>query len=92
VELDPSPIGQHPQGLDEVNVLDLTNERELVPRRPTSEAVVEALFGVDRERWRLLAMEGAQTGPPSPRFLQGHVLTDQSDDVGGRSDLSDLVW
>ena len=75
-------VGQSAHRVDEVEVLDGPHETDGVALGLAPEAVVEALLGVDAERGRLLAVEGAQALPPSTHLLQRGVLPDQSDDVG----------
>ena len=49
---DPGSGSQLLDRLDEVAALGVAQERDRVPGRLAAEAVVEALFGVDRERRR----------------------------------------
>ena len=76
---------------DEVEVLDLADEGDDVTLRAAAEAVVELLLGVDGERARLLAVEGAEADPAAADPLQGDVLADDRHDVGGGPHARDVV-
>ena len=69
-------------GADEVEMLDLAHERDRIAARRAAEAVVEALFLIDRERRCLLGMERAQTDEAAARLLQREVFARQLDEVG----------
>ena len=75
-------VGQAADGVDEVEVLDGPHETDGVALGLAAEAVVEAVLGVDAERWGLLPVERAQALPPAAHLLECGVLTDQGDDVG----------
>ena len=53
--------------VDEVEVLDLADERDRVAARLAAEAVVHAGLGVDRERRRLLGVERAEADEAAAR-------------------------
>ena len=91
VDGDAGLVGQPAHGVDEVEVLDGPDEGDGVALGLAAEAVVEALFGVDAERRRLLGVERAQADPAPTLPLQGGVLPDQGDDVGGRPDPGDVL-
>ena len=91
VQLDAGAVRELSQRVHEVQVLDLAHERDLVSRCPTAEAVVATFFGVHRERRRLLAVKGAQSGPTTTGLLQGHGLADEGHDVGRGANLRDLT-
>ena len=60
--------------------------------RAAAEAVIELLGRTDRERRRLLGMEGAAGGVVSARFFQGHVAVDDRNDVDpGQQRLNKIV-
>ena len=63
VQLDPCPVGQHPDRVDERHAGRLAHERDRIARLLAAEAVEEALLSVHRERRRLLGVERAQPGP-----------------------------
>ncbi len=75
----------------EVQSLDFADEVDDVPRHLTPEAVVDALFGIDRERGRLLAVEWTQSHPLGAGLLELGVFGDDSDDVGLVADLPDVL-
>ena len=74
-------------GLHEVEVLDGPDEADGVTGSLASEAVVQALFGVHRERWCLLGMKRAQADPPPALAPQRDVLAGQAHQVGRRPHL-----
>jgi len=91
VQFNPRSVGQEPYRLREIQVLHFAHERDLVARDVTTEAVVDALFGIDREGRRLLTVKGTQPAPASPRLLECNVFTNEGHDVGGGSNLGDLT-
>ena len=70
VQLDAGLGGQLLDGADEVDVLDLLDEREHVARRVAAEALVAAGLLADVERRRLLGVERAQPDPVAPDLAQ----------------------
>jgi len=81
-QLDPGPGRQRLHRSDEVEVLDLPDERDRVTRRLATEAEIEALLGVDRERRRLFGVEGAQPHVPPTLALQRDVFACDRDEIG----------
>src|SRR5690606_288087 len=65
----------------EAELLYLTDERDDVAVRLATEAVVDVLLRVHRERGRLLAVEGAEALPATSHPPELHVLADDRDDV-----------
>ncbi len=88
---DPGSCRQALYCFDEVAALDVAQEGDRVPGDLTPEAVVEAFFGVDRERCRLLGMKRAQADIAPPNPLERRVLTYQGEDVGCGADRSHVV-
>ncbi len=77
--------------LDEVEVLDLPDERDRVAALLTTEAVIDAELGIDRERGSLLGVERAQAHEPTPDALERDVLPGQRHQVGRLADTGDVV-
>ena len=75
-------LGRQPlDGGGEVEVLDLPDEADGVAAGAAAEAVVQAELGVDRERRRLLGVEGAEPLVAAPDPLEGEVLGYDGDHV-----------
>ena len=74
--------GEALDGLDEVEVFDLPQERDRVAALLAAEAVPNLHLGIHRERRRLLGVERTQAREPTSDTLQRHMLGDQRDDVG----------
>lgn len=91
VQLDARSIREQTKRLNEVEVLDLSNPRDLIARDTTTEAVVATFFCVHGERWRLLSVKGAETSPTLSRSFEGHRLANKGHDVSRRTHLRDLV-
>src|SRR5437868_496068 len=71
-----------PDRLGECNVLDLLNKTEDISRNSAAKAVIELPRGVDRERWRLFFVEGAESRKVlCARFLQRDIVADNADNV-----------
>ena len=76
-------LRDHADGFGERNVFDLLDEAEDVAGDAAAEAVIELARGVDGERRRLLAVEGAEAGVVlRAGLLQLDVVADDADDVG----------
>ena len=90
-EGDAGLCGQTFDRLDEVQALQLPQERDGVARNPTAKAVVQAFGLVHRERRRLLGMKRAQPGPAAAHLAQLGVFGDERDDVGGLTDPNDVL-
>ncbi len=76
-------LGDGADGLGEGDVLDLLDEGEDVAGDSAAEAVEVLAAGVDGERGRLFAVEGAEAGVVlRSGFAQLYVLADDADDVG----------
>src|SRR5262249_19580941 len=78
-------------GLDEVQLLGLANERDRVAALLAAEAVPDQQFGIDRERRGLLGVERAQAHEAAADALEGDVLPDQRHQVGALPDPGDVV-
>ena len=78
-------------GFDEVEMLDLSDERDRVAALLATEAVIDRKFGIDRERRGLLGMEGAQAHEPAADALEADVLPGQRHQVGRLPDPGDVV-
>jgi len=76
---------------DEVEVLDLTDERDRVAALLATEAEIGAEFLVDGERRRLLRVEGAEALPPAPDALECDVLARERDEVGCFANPGDVL-
>ena len=79
---DPDLAGQKLDGPGEVQPLGFAGEVNGVAFGLTAEAVVDALFGVHRERGGLLPVERAEPHPLGTLLLELGVLGDEPDDVG----------
>ena len=90
-QLDARAPGEALDRLREVEVLDLAHERDDIAAGLATEAVVEALLGVDGERRGLLGVERAQTHPPAPHLAQGDVLAGDLHEVDGGPHLRDVL-
>ena len=88
---DAAAFGQAPDGLDEVDVLDLAHEGDGVARLLAPEAVEHAHLGVDAERGRLLLVERAQPHPAGALLLERGVFADERHDVGGGPHTDDVL-
>src|SRR5215472_3488556 len=76
-------LRHQPHGFGECDVLDFLHEAEDVAGNTATEAVIELARGVYRERWCLLAVEGAKPGIVlRSRLLQLNVVADDADDIG----------
>ena len=51
----------------------------------------ESALGIDRERRRLLVVEGTEPDEVAARATQPHVRADNLDDIGARADFLDFV-
>ena len=91
VEGHPGPVGQQAHRIDEVEVFGLADKGDGVPRCLAPKAVVKPLFGVDAERRALFGVERAQSAPAAPDALEGCVFSNERHDVGGGSDLGDVL-
>ena len=90
-ERDAGAARQPFDGLDEVEVLDLPDERDRVAALLTTEAVINRKFGIDRERGSLLGVERTQAHEPAADALEGDVLPGQRHQVGRLADPGDVV-
>ncbi len=86
---DSPPACQELDRLREFDLLDHHGEAEDVSAGLAAETIKEATFGVDRERRGLFLVEGTQALVPAPGRLEGHVISDQTDDVAGIPDRGD---
>ena len=91
LELDTGPVGQHLEGLPEVDALDLLDEFEEVPALVTAVAVPDLALRADGERWRLLGVEGTEPGQLASRTVERDVSADDLDEVKSRFDLRDSI-
>jgi hypothetical protein len=66
---------------------DLHHELEDIPAPVAAEAVVETFVGIDRERRRLLVVEGAQAFVFAPPLPETDVLAHHLHQIGGVADL-----
>ena len=86
------PVGEHLDGLDEADVLDLLQERVDVAALAAAEAVEVAVVGADVERRRLLVVERAE---PLQRVGAGaaqlHVVADDVLDADAFADGRDVA-
>src|SRR5439155_4921583 len=83
---DAGTAGQSFDRFDEVEVLELADERDRVTAALAAEAKIDLLVWADRERRRLLGVERAEAGDAAADALQRDVLTGQRDDVGCLAD------
>jgi hypothetical protein len=81
--------GQVLHRLDEVHAGVLHQEADGIAVLAAAEAVIELLAGTDRERGRLLAVEGAQPHEIGSALLQLHVAADDFHYVGAGQQLLD---
>src|SRR5690606_17023646 len=90
--LDADSLGQILDRVDEAEIVVLHQEAERVAVLAAAEAVIEVLLGDDRERGRLLSVEGA-TGFVFPAVLfQRHAAADQLDQVDPSDQLFDGMF
>ena len=76
-------LGDGADGFGKGDVLDLLDKAEDVAGDSAAEAVEELARGVDGERRRLFAVEGAQAGVVlRAGFAQLDVVADDADDIG----------
>ena len=87
----PIPARQTFHHLREIEVFELHQELEDVTALMAAETVVQAFFGIDRERRSLLLVEGTQPLPGAALFFQPHVLARHVDQVGGLADTGDDI-
>ena len=81
VDLDARLRGERPQRVREGHAVALHHEAEHVAAQPAAEALPRIPARGDRERRRLLTVEGAQALERGARLLQLHRLADHVDDV-----------
>src|SRR6185436_16869829 len=78
--------GEALDGLYEVEMLELADERDRVAAFLTAETIKDALLGADRERRRFLGMERAEAGDAAADALEHDVLAGQRDEIRGLPD------
>src|SRR5207247_740030 len=88
---DPRAASKPLDSTDEVEVLDLTDERDRVAAELAPEALPEPLLLVDVERAGLLRMERAQTDPAATNPLQLNVLRSDLSKVDAVADTLDVL-
>jgi hypothetical protein len=91
LDLDAVSLPERLDGLREAEPLLLLDEPEHVSPGLASEAVVELLARIDRERRRPLLVERAQARVALTRAAQVRVRRDDLDDVGGVLDALDRL-
>ena len=81
LELDVEAVGEPLDRADEVEPLGLAHERDRVAADAAAEAVVRAAVRRDRERRRLLLVEGAEPRVAAADLAQPRARLDEVDDV-----------
>ena len=81
LEFDTGPVGEHLEGLPEVDALDLLDEFEEIPALVTAVAVPDLALRADRERRRLLGVEGTEPRQLPSRTVERDVPADDLDEV-----------
>ncbi|MCY1520501.1 hypothetical protein D9M68_552810 [compost metagenome] len=81
--------GQVMHGLDEAHARMFHEEADGVAMHAATEAVIELLGRADRERRRLLAVEGAQPHEIGAGLLELNVAADNFDHIGARDEFLD---
>ena len=77
--------------LHEVAALDVTKKGDGVTRGLATEAEVETLLGIDRERCGLLGVKRAQADVAAPDPLERRVFPNEGEDVGRGPDLPHVL-
>src|SRR5438105_7039491 len=67
-------------------MLELADEGDRIAALLAAEAIPDIFLGADRERRRLLGVEGTKAGDAAPDALQRDVLAGQRDEIGGLPD------
>ena len=76
---------------DKVEMLDLAHKSNDIALGATPKAVIELLFGIDRERTGLLLVKWAQALPAPTDSLQLNMLGDDRDNVSGIPYRRDVI-
>ena len=75
----------------EVKMFDLAHKGDDIALCPATEAVIQLLLGIDRERARLLLVKWAQALPAATDPFELHVLRDDRDNVSGIPHCCDVI-
>ena len=81
-EADARPLGEHLEGLAELDAFDLHDEREDVAADVTDPALERLPFGIDLEAGPGVVVPGAKGHVVAALTAQGKMLADQLDDIG----------
>jgi hypothetical protein len=73
-QVDASPIGENPHGLDEPDIFTKLNKAENIAAATATEALEGPVFRSDRKRGGLLGVKRTQPHPALPPSLHGNVL------------------
>jgi hypothetical protein len=79
------------QSLEESQPFDAHYEIENGSASSATKAMKKAALGVDRKRWSLLVMEGAQADEVAAGALEPHLRADDLDDIGAVSHFLDFI-
>ena len=75
----------------EVEMFDLAHKGDDITLCSASEAVIELLLGINRERARLLLVKWAQALPAATDPFELHMLRDDRDNVSGIPHCCDVI-
>ena len=86
-------VCKYHDGIREIDVLALHNERDHIPVFAAAEAVIPLPLRIDDERRRFLVMERAARLEVASHLLEGNIRIDHIHNIGLKTDLVyDLLW